>query len=188
MWELDHKKGWAPKNWRFQIVLEKILLKVPWRARRSNQSILKEINPEYSLEGLILKLKFQCFGHLMWRAILIKTWCWESLRAGGEGNDRGWDGWMVSPTQWTQIWVNSGRWWRTRKPGVLQSTGLRRVGCDLVTEQQQQHLVNSGNGTLFRLYFLLGAHLFFRLYCSFKIFNAAFIQQILITAMCQAYS
>ena len=68
MWELDYKESWAPKNWCFwTVVLEKTLLKVPWTARRSNQSILKEINPEYSLEGLMLKLKLQYFGHLMWR-------------------------------------------------------------------------------------------------------------------------
>ena len=68
MWELDCKESWAPKNWCFwTVVLEKTLLRVPWTARRSNQSILKEINPEYSLEGLMLKLKLQYCGHLMWR-------------------------------------------------------------------------------------------------------------------------
>ena len=61
MWEVDHKEGWVLKKWCFWI-------RVPWTARRSNQSILKEINPEYSLEGLMLKLKLQYFGHLMWRA------------------------------------------------------------------------------------------------------------------------
>ena len=65
MWELDHKEGWAPKNWYFRTVVMGRLLRVPWTANRSNQSILKEINPEYSLEGLILKLQY--FGHLMWR-------------------------------------------------------------------------------------------------------------------------
>ena len=68
MWELDHKEGWAPKNWCFQIVVLRRLLRVPWTARKSNQSILKGINPEYSLEGLMLKLKLQYFGHLMRRA------------------------------------------------------------------------------------------------------------------------
>ena len=80
------------------------LLRVPWTARRSNQSILKEINPEYSLEGLMLKLKLRYFGHLMWRLTHLKRlWCWERLKVGEEGDDRGWDGWMASPTQWT--WV-----------------------------------------------------------------------------------
>ena len=69
MWELDYKESWAPKNWCFwTVVLEKTLeLRLPWTARRSNKSILKEINPECSLEGLMLKLKLQIFGHLMWR-------------------------------------------------------------------------------------------------------------------------
>ena len=68
MWELDYKESWVPKNWYFwTMVLEKTLLRIPWTARRSNQSILKEISPEYSLEGLMLKLKLQYFGHLMWR-------------------------------------------------------------------------------------------------------------------------
>ena len=85
------------------------LFRVPWTTRRSNQSILKEISPKYSLEGLILKLKLQYFGHLMQRADSLETpWCWERLRAGGEGDDRGWDGWMASLTQWTWVWANSG--------------------------------------------------------------------------------
>ena len=88
------------------------LLRVPWTARRSNQSILKEISPEYSLEGLMLKLKFQYFGHLMWRTnSLEKTLMLGKMKVGGEGDDRGWDGWMASPTPWTWIWVNSGGWW-----------------------------------------------------------------------------
>ena len=100
-----------------------------------NQSILKGISPEYSLERLILKLKLQYFGHLMRRATHFKRlWCWERLRAGGEGDNRGWNGWMASPTQWTWVWVNSGSWWWTGRPGVLQSMWLQRVGHDLVTE------------------------------------------------------
>ena len=76
------------------------LLKALWTARRSNLSILKEISPEYSLEGLMLKLKLQYFGRLMQRTDSFeRTWCWERLKAGGAGDDRGWDGWMTSPTQ-----------------------------------------------------------------------------------------
>ena len=100
------------------------LLRVPWTARRSNQSILKEINPEYSLEGLMLKLKLQYFGHLMRRAFHWKRpWCWKRLRARGDEDDREWDGWMVSPTQWTWVCINSRSWWWTGRPGVLQSMG-----------------------------------------------------------------
>ena len=87
------------------------LLRVPWTARRSNQSILKEISPECSLEELMLKHKLQSFGNLIQRTdTLEKTLCWERLKAGGEGDDRGCDGWMASPTQWTRVWVNSGSW------------------------------------------------------------------------------
>ena len=76
------------------------LLRVHWTARRSNQSILKEISPEYSLEGLMLKLKLQYFGHLMWKTISLKrSWCWVRLKEGREGDNRGWDGWMASLTR-----------------------------------------------------------------------------------------
>ena len=106
------------------------LLRVPWTARRSNQSILKEISPEYSLEGLMLKLKLQYFGHLMQRADSFEKTL--MLEAEREGDNRGWDGWMASLTQWTWVWANSGSWWWTGKPGALQSMGLQRVGRDWV--------------------------------------------------------
>ena len=115
------------------------LLRVPWTTSRSNQSILKEINPEYSLEGLMLKLKLQYFGHLMRRTDSFKKlWSWERLKAGGKGDDRGSDGWMASLTWWTRVWVSSGSWWWTGRPGVLQSMGLERVGHDWATELNLQ--------------------------------------------------
>ena len=108
-------------------------MRVPWTARRSNQSILKEISPGCSLEGLMLRLKLQSFGHLIQKADSFeKTQCWERLRAGGEGDNRGWDVWMASLTQRKWVWVNS--WWRTGKPGVLPSMGWQRVRQDWVTE------------------------------------------------------
>ena len=114
-WKIDAFELWC---WRR-------LLRVPWAARRSNQSILKEIRPGCSLEGMMLKLKLQYFGYLMRRVdSLEKTlWCWEGLRAGGKGDNGGWDGWMASPTQWTWVWVNSRSWWWTGRPGVLQFMG-----------------------------------------------------------------
>ena len=123
-------ESWTIKkaeHWRidtFELWCWRRLLRVPWTARRSNQSILKEISPGCSLEGLMPKLILQCFGHLMQRADSFeKTWCWERLKVGGEGDDRGWDGWMVSPTQWTWVWVNSrSRQW-TGRPDVLQYLG-----------------------------------------------------------------
>ena len=116
------------------MVLEKTL-RVPWTSRRSNQSILREISPEYSLEGLMLKLKLNtlatwCKELTHWK----RPWCWERLRVGGEGDDRGRDGWMASLTQWMWVWVTSGSWWWTGRLGVLQSMGSQRVGHDWVTE------------------------------------------------------
>ena len=109
-------------------------LRVPWIARRSNQSVLKEINPEYSLEGLIQKLKLQYLGYLMWRAdSLEKTLMLGKLKAGRK-EDRGWDGWMASPTLWTWIWASSRSWWWTGNPGMLQSMGPKRVGHNWATE------------------------------------------------------
>ena len=110
----------------FELCCWRRLLRVPWTAGRSSQSILKEISPEYSLTGLMPKLKVQYFGHLMQRTDSFeKLWCWERLTTGGEGDDRGWDGWMAPLTQWTWVWTSSGSWWLTRRPGVLQSMGLQ---------------------------------------------------------------
>ena len=99
----EHQRTDAFKLWCWRR-----LLWVPWTARRSNQSILKETSPGCSLEGLMLRLKLQYL--VTWCEELThlkRPWCWERLRAGGEGDDRGWDGWMASPTQWTWVWVDS---------------------------------------------------------------------------------
>ena len=101
---------------------------------RSNQSILKEISLGCLLEGLILKLKFQYFGHLMRRADSKRPWCWERLKAIGEKDDRGWDGWIASPTQWTWVWVDSGSWWWTGRPGMLWFMGSKTVRYNWETE------------------------------------------------------
>ena len=134
MWELDCKDSWVLKNWCFWTVVLWSLLRVPSTTRKSNQSILKEISPVYSLEGLMLKLQY--FGHLMQRTdSLEKTLKLGKVKkAGGGGDDRGWDSWMASLTQWTWVLVSSGSWWRTGKPGMLQSMGSRRVGHDWATE------------------------------------------------------
>ena len=119
----------------FELWCWRRFLRVSWTARRSNQSILKEISPEYSLEGLILKLKLQYFGHLMWKVDSFeKTLMLGKVEGGGEGDDRRWDGWMASLTQWTWVWVNSGSWRWTGWPGVLQSMGLQRVCHDWASE------------------------------------------------------
>ena len=129
------KKAESQRTDAFELWYWRRVLRVPWTARRSNQSILKEISPEYSLEGLMLKLKLQYFGHRCEELTHLKRpWCWERLRAGGEGDDREWDGWMAPPTQWTCIWVNSRSWWWTGRPGVLQSMGSQRVRHDWATD------------------------------------------------------
>ena len=129
------KESWALKNWcSWTVMLEKTL-ESPLDCKEIQPLILKEISPEYSLEGMMLKLKLQYSGHLMWSTdSLEKTLCWESLKAGGEGDYRGWDSWMASLTWWTWVWVSSGSSWWTGKPGVLQSMGSQRVGHDWVTE------------------------------------------------------
>ena len=126
------------EHWRinaFKLQCQRRLLRVSWIARRSNQSILKEIRPKYSMEGLMLKLKLQCLA--TWCEELTRwkrPWYWEKLKVGGEGDDRGWDGWMAWPTQWTWVWASSGSWWRTEKPSVLQFMGSQRVGHNWATE------------------------------------------------------
>ena len=132
-WRIDAFKLWC---WRR-------LLKVPWTARRSTQSILKEISPGCSLEGLMLRLKLSTLATWCKELTHLKRpWCSEGLGAGGEGDDRGWDGWIASPTQWTCIWVNSGSWWWTGRPGVLRFMWLQRVGHDWATEPNWAYQVN----------------------------------------------
>ena len=124
MWKLDYKVSWRIDA--FELWCWRRLLRVPWTARRSNQSILKEISPEYSLiftdwcwsrNSNTLATWCEELTHLK------RPWCWERLKAGREGDDRGWDNWMAPRTQWTGVWVNSGSWWWTGRPGVLQSMG-----------------------------------------------------------------
>ena len=124
-WRIDALELWY---WRR-------VLRVPWTARRSNQSILKEISPGISLEGMMLKLNSStlatsCKDWTHWK----RLWCCEGLGAGGEGDARGWDGWMASLTRWTWASVNSGSWWWTGRPGVLQFMGPQRVGHDWATD------------------------------------------------------
>ena len=121
------KKAECQRIDAFELWCWKRLLRVPWTARRSNQSILKEISPGISLEGMMLKLRLQSFGHLMRRVdSLQRLWCWEGLGAGGEGDDRGWDGWMLSLTRWTWVWVNSRCWWWTGRPRILRIMGSQK--------------------------------------------------------------
>jgi len=136
MWELDYTESWAAKNWCFwTVVLEKTLQspldckKIQLVHPKGNQSWIfigrTDAEAEYSNT---LATWCKELTHLK------RPWCWERLKAGGEGDNRGWDGWMTSPSQWTWVCVNSGSWWWTGRPGVLQSMGSQRVGHNWVTE------------------------------------------------------
>ena len=124
-WRIDAFELWC---WRR-------LLRVPWTARRSNKFILKKP---------VLKIHWKD-GCWCWSSTTLATWweelshwkrpwCWERLKAGGEGDDREWDGWMASPSKWTRLWASSRSWWWTKKPGMLQSMGLKIVGHNWATE------------------------------------------------------
>ena len=135
------KKAEHRRNDAFELWCWRRLLRVPWTARRSNQSILKKISPGCSLEGLMLKLKLQYLATWCEELTHLKRpWCWKVLGAGGEGDDRGWDGWMASPTQWTWVWVDSGSWWWPGKPGVLWFMGLQRIRHNWPNELNWSHL------------------------------------------------
>ena len=130
----------------FELWCWRRLLRVPWTARRSNQSILKEISLEYSLEGLMWSwnsktLATWCKALTHWK----RSWCWERLKVVGEGDDRGWDSSMASPIHWTWVWVNSGSWWWTGRPGILQSMGFQRVRYNWATELNWKLSNNHGN-------------------------------------------
>ena len=133
MWELDHKEGWAPMNWCFwTVVLEKTL---------ESPLEIKPVNPARNQSWIFIgRTETDAEAPKLWlpdvTSWLIRKdpFLRERLKAGGGGDDRGWDGWMASLMWWTWVWVGSGSWWWTGKPGVLQSMGLQRVGHDWVTE------------------------------------------------------
>ena len=119
----------------FELWCWRRLLRVPWTARRSNQSILKEISPEYSMEGLMLKLKLQYFGYLMWRADSLKKILMLGKIKGRRRRGRQRMRWLDGITDSMDVGlVNSGSWWWTGRPGVLRFMGLQRVGHDWATE------------------------------------------------------
>ena len=125
MWELDCEETWAPKNWCFwTVVLEKTL------ESSLDCKEIKSVNPKGNQSWIVVGMTtaeaeapiFLPPDAKGW-TYLQRPWCWERLKAGGEGDNRGWDGWMASPTRWTWVWTSSWSWWWTGKPGVLQSTG-----------------------------------------------------------------
>ena len=135
MWQLDCEESWVTKNWCFWTVVLEKTLESPLDCKEIQPVHLKEISPGCSLEDW-------CWS---WNSNTLATsseelthwkrpWCWERLGAGEEGDDRGWDGWMASRTRWMWVWVNSGSWWWTGRPGMLQFMGSQSVGHDWVTE------------------------------------------------------
>ena len=133
-WEID----------AFELRCWRRLLRAPWTARRFNQSILKEIRPGCSLERVMLKLKLQYCGHLMWRIdSLEKILMFRKIEGRMRGEDREWNGWMASPTQWTWVWVASDSWWWTGRPGMLQSMELQRIRQDWVTKLNSEQKASS---------------------------------------------
>ena len=143
MWELDHKEVWASKKWCFwTVVLEKTV------ESPLNSKEIKLVNPRgnQSFWIFIGRTDAEAESSNTWATLCKelthwkRLWCWEGLGAGGEGDDRGWDGWMSSLTRWTWVWASSRIWWRTGKPGMLQSTGLQKVGHEWATKQHLQRM------------------------------------------------
>ena len=137
--ELEYRESWCLKSWCFwTVVLEKILESL------SDNKEIKAVNPKGNQSWVLIgRSDAKVETPILWPLDAESThwkrsWCWERLRAEGEGDNRGWDGWMASLTQWTRVWASSGRWWRTGKLCMLQSLGLQRVGHSWVTERQQQ--------------------------------------------------
>ena len=114
MWELDYKESWAQKNWCFWTVVLAKTLESPLDCKE-----IQPVHPKGDQSWVFIATWCEEVTHLK------RPWCWKRLKAGGEGDARGWDGWMASLTPWTWVWVNSGSWWWTGRPGVLKSMGLQ---------------------------------------------------------------
>ena len=143
MLELNHNEGWMPNKWCFWNVMLEKSLESPLDCKE-----VKPVNPKRNQFWIFIgrtdaenssTLATSCEELTHWK----RVWCWEGLGAGGEGGDRGWDGWMASLTRWTWVWVNSGSWWWTGRPGVLWFMGSQRVGHDWATELNWTELSDS---------------------------------------------
>ena len=139
VWVLDQKEGWALKNWWFRTVVLQKTLESPLNSKEikpvnpKRKSILNIHQKDWYWRWSSSTLATCCKELTHWK----KPWCWERVSAWGAGGNRGWDGWMASPTQWTWVLANSRRWWRTGNPGFWQSMGSKRAGHNLPTEKQQ---------------------------------------------------
>ena len=144
MWELDYKESWASKNWCFWIVVLEKTLESPFCKE------IQPVNPKGGQSWIFIG-RADAEAAILWPSDVELThwkrpWLWERLKAGGEGDDRGWDGWMASPSWWTWDWASSGSLWWTGKHGMLQSMGLQRVGHDWVTELTEHRLFKALRG------------------------------------------
>ena len=126
VWELDHKESWAPKNGCFwTVVLEKTL------ESPLDRKEVKPVHPKGDQSWIFIgRTDAEAEAPILWPTHRKRPWFWQRLKTGREGDNRGWDGWMASLTQWIWVWANSGRWWRTGKPGVWQSLCWQRVRHD----------------------------------------------------------
>ena len=139
VWKLDHTEGLVQKNWCLQTVVLKKTLESPLDSKE-----IKPVNAKGNKSWICIeRIDAEAEAPIFWppdaksQLDYKRPWCWERVKAGGEGVDRGWDGWMASPTQWIWVWANFWRWWKTGKPGVLQSRGPKKIRHDWATEQQQ---------------------------------------------------
>ena len=137
-WELDYKGSWVLKNWCFWTVLLEKTLESPLDCKE-----IQQVHPKGNQSWVFIgRTDVEAETPILWphdEKNWQRPWCWARMRAGGERDDRGWDGWMASPTQWTWIWVWSRSWWWTERPGVLWFMGSQRVGHDWGTELNWQH-------------------------------------------------
>ena len=136
MWVLDYKENWVLQDWWFWTVVLENILEGPLDCKK-----IKPVNPKENQSWIFIgRTDAEVETPILWlpdaKNWLIgkKPWCWERLKAGGEGEGRGWDGWTVSPTRWTWVWASFGIWWWPGKPDLLQSMGSQRVGHDWATE------------------------------------------------------
>ena len=146
MWELDHKESWVPKNWCFWTVVLEKTLESPLDCKE-----IKPVNPKGNQSWMFIgRTDVEAEAPILWPPDAKnwhhwqhwkRPWCWERLKAG-EGDNKGWDSWMASPTRWTWVWASSGSWWWTGKPGVLLFTGSQKFRHDWVTELTT-YLLNS---------------------------------------------
>ena len=149
MWKLDCEESWAPKNWCFWTGMLEKTLESPLDSKE-----IQPVHPKGDQSWVFIgKTDAEAETPILWpphaKSWLIgKDWFWEGLGAGGEVNDRGWDGWMASPTQWTWVWASSRRWWRTGEPGMLQSRGCKELDT---TERLNNNFISKHHVQIFQI-------------------------------------